>query len=140
MKSLIESAAIVITSSIIIALSLGFFIGRVSAAPAPKYWVCKYVGQPSVDEHLQTGQNPISISENAIQNFNGVGSYFNDQHGRSFVLVEDTGQDEPDVSECPAPDTPPYVPPTDPPLNVDNRTPDVQVPSQAGENKPGGKE
>lgn len=89
---------------------LFFLVGRVSATqdnPAPaKYFVCKYVGTPGEDERLQTGQNPISVSENAIKDFQGVGSYFNDKHGRSFVLVEDTGQEEPDVSECPAPEVP----------------------------------
>lgn len=33
-----------------------------------------------------------------------------------------------------------YTPPTTPPLDLSNRTPDVQVPSVAGENTPGGKE
>jgi LPXTG-motif cell wall-anchored protein len=73
-----------------------------SATSAEKVFVCKYVGTPGVDETLQTGQNPISVSVNSI----GVdpvviGSYFNDAHGRSYVLAFDTGQDEPDVSQCP---------------------------------------
>lgn len=103
--------------AIVVLLLIGFVVGRVSAAPAPKFYICKFVGVPGVDEHLQTGQNPISVSQNAIPNFNGVGSYFADQHGRSFVLVEDTGQPEPNVSECPAPDVPddPVDPPVDPP-------------------------
>ncbi|MFY9227700.1 MAG: hypothetical protein WAO28_00005, partial [Candidatus Microsaccharimonas sp.] len=33
-----------------------------------KVFVCKYVGTPGVDERLQTGNNPISVSVNAIQN------------------------------------------------------------------------
>lgn len=72
-----------------------------------KVFVCKYVGTPGVDEVLQTGNNPQSVSVNAIPDYQGVGSYFADAHGRSYVLSEDTrtggGQEGvPDVSECPA--------------------------------------
>lgn len=73
-----------------------------------KVFVCKYVGTPNVDERLQTGNNPISVSVNAIANYQGVGSSFNDAQGRSLVVAIDTGQDEP---ECPAPTTPPVTPP-----------------------------
>lgn len=66
-----------------------------------KVFVCKYVGTPGIDERLQTGQNPISVSVNAIPNFQGVGSFFADAQGRSFVLAFDEGQEEPDASECP---------------------------------------
>lgn len=72
-----------------------------------KYFVCKYVGTPGVDEVLQTGDNPISVAASAIaEDPVQVGSFFNDQHGRSYVLVEDTGQAEPSVDQCPPP-TPP---------------------------------
>ncbi len=74
-----------------------------------KVFVCKYVGKPGVDERLQTGNNPISVSVNAINGYSGVGSYFNDAQGRSYVLAVDHGQPEPDVSQCPAPDSPPAV-------------------------------
>lgn len=85
-------------------LILVFAIVRItSAAPAPKVFVCKYVGKLGVDETLQTGQNPIIVSSNAIQNYQGVGSSFTDQQGRSFVIAEDTGQVEPSCSE---PDNP----------------------------------
>ena len=82
-----------------------------------KVFVCKYVGTPGVDERLQTGNNPISVSVHAIAN-NGwdgtVGSdtsWFSDGQDRSYVLAYDDrtggGQEgEPDVSECPAPETP----------------------------------
>lgn len=81
---------------------------------AKKVFVCKYVGTPGVDERLQTGNNPISVSVNAIKDYNGVGSYFNDAHGRSYVLSEDTrtggGQEgEPNISGCPPPVVPPDV-------------------------------
>jgi len=66
-----------------------------------KYFVCKYVGQPGVDESLQTGDNPISVAGPSI-NKDGVeiGYEFSDRHGRSVVIAEDTGQDKP---ECPKP-------------------------------------
>lgn len=73
---------------------------------AKKVFVCKYVGTPGVNERLQTGGNPINASVNAINDYQGVGSYFGDAHERSYVLVEDTGQPEPAVSQCPTPDAP----------------------------------
>lgn len=91
------------------------FVTLAHATPAPKVYVCKYIGTPGVDERLQTGQNPINVSSNAIKDYKGVGSYFNDAQGRSYVLAEDTGQPEPNVSECPQPTTPtPPTPPTPP--------------------------
>lgn len=80
------------------------------AAPAPKVYICKFVGKPGVDETLQTGQNPISVSSNAIKDYQGPNSYFNDAQGRSYVLAEDNGQPEPNVSQCPTP-----INPTPPP-------------------------
>jgi len=85
-----------------------------SSNGSAKVFVCKYVGTPGVDERLQTGNNPISVSVNAIPDYQGVGSYFADAHGRSYVLAEDNrtggGQEgEPSVSECPAPDGPTEV-------------------------------
>lgn len=77
--------------------------GVALASPSPKYFVCKYVGQPSVDERLQTGQNPISVSGNALPDGTNVGDSFADKQGRSFVVAEDTGQDEP---ECPVTENP----------------------------------
>lgn len=71
-----------------------------------KVFVCKYVGTPGDNERLQTGQNPISVSVNSIKNYHGVGSYFNDSQGRSYVLAENNRQPKPDVSACPAPDVP----------------------------------
>ncbi|NUS51228.1 MAG: hypothetical protein HOQ22_09355, partial [Nocardioidaceae bacterium] len=70
-----------------------------------KVFVCKYVGTPG-DERLQSGNNPISVSVNAINGFNGVGSFFNDAQGRSYVIAFDTGQ--------PAPTCPPVPPGQEP--------------------------
>ena len=83
-----------------------------------KVYVCKYVGTPGQNERLQTGGNPINVSVNAIQNFQGIGSYFNDQQGRSFVVAWDSGDgQEPPVSMCPAP-APDVIPiPATPAIN-----------------------
>ena len=51
--------------AVTIALALAF-VAPVSATDNAKWFVCKYVGTPGVDEALQTGNNPISVSENAI--------------------------------------------------------------------------
>lgn len=81
----------------------GFCVQDAAAAsPVGKVLVCKYVGTPGVGERLQTGQNPISVSIAAINGYQGVGSYFNDAQGRSLVLAEDVGQDEPSASQCPS--------------------------------------
>lgn len=78
---------------------------------AGKVFVCKYVGTPGVDERLQTGDNPIDVSINSIPNYQGVGSYFADAHGRSYVIGPEHEANEhpaePSVSECPQPDLPP---------------------------------
>jgi hypothetical protein len=75
--------------------------GQISSAD--KFFVCKYTGTPGVDEVLQTGQNPISVSKNAIpQDPVVVGSFFADAQGRSFVLAEDVGQPKPPASDCPS--------------------------------------
>ena len=66
-----------------------------------KVFVCKFVDIPGVGERLQSGQNPISVSVNAIPLGNvKVGSEFADRHGRSLVIAFDVGQPEPDPSEC----------------------------------------
>ncbi len=83
--------------------------------PEKKVFVCKYVGTPGEDERLQTGDNPISVSVNAIKDYAGVGSYFNDAQGRSYVIAEDTGQPEP---KCPAGDEDTEVTPLAPSVTV----------------------
>jgi hypothetical protein len=106
----------------------------VDTASATKVFVCKYVGTPGDDERLQTGQNPIDVDVSAIKEDPVVvGSFFADAQGRSFVLAFDTGQDEPDVSECPPPDTgptptpvptpTPTLPPPPPPTPTPSPTP-----------------
>jgi hypothetical protein len=78
-----------------------------------KVFVCKYVGTPGVDERFQTGDNPISVSISAIPDYQGIGSWFADEQGRSYVLAEDVGQPEPPVTDCPPVGSPtPTTPPT----------------------------
>ena len=78
---------------------------EVNGENGDKVFVCKYVGTPGVDEELQTGQNPISVSVNAIPLDDvEVGSEFADEQGRSLVIAFDTGQDEPSAEDCPPPD------------------------------------
>ncbi len=69
-----------------------------------KVFVCKFITTPGEGEILQTGQNPISVSVNAIPDPEGdgvaIGDEFADAQGRSVVIAFDTGQPEPDVLEC----------------------------------------
>jgi hypothetical protein len=82
----------------------------VAAADNDKWFVCKYVGTPGVDEVLQTGDNPISVSESAIGISPVVaGAIFADSQGRSLVLEQDIGQGEP-AAECPPTLPPPPTP------------------------------
>lgn len=92
-----------------------------SASPAGKAFVCKYVGTPGDGERLQADQNPIDVSINSIKDYAGVGSYFGDAQGRSYVLAEDVGQAEPNVSQCPGSD------PSPSPSVTPNPTPTVTV-------------
>lgn len=67
-----------------------------------KVYVCKYVGTPGVDERLQTGDNPISVSVNSLKNFSGLGTYFNDKHEKSVAIAWDNGDKiEPSIDMCP---------------------------------------
>ncbi len=82
-----------------------------------KVFVCKYVGTPGIDERLQTGNNPISVSVNSIEN-NGwdgtIPGWFSDAQGRSYVLAYDTGQTPPSIEDCESPTEPDVVTPTVP--------------------------
>lgn len=91
--------AAVASASMVVAL--GLVVASASAHPEGKVYVCKYVGTPGVDERLQTGQNPIEVSINAIKDYHGVGSYFADAQGRSYVLGEVPMDPEPTAADCP---------------------------------------
>ena len=74
--------------------------------PSDKVFVCKYVRKPGETgfELLQGGGNPISVSINSLTNGPiDIGSEFSDAQGLSIVIAFDTGQPEPDVGACPAP-------------------------------------
>lgn len=122
--------AAVLAAGILIAGLTAFGGGEVTpseAAPQGKVFVCKYVGTPGLDEVLQTGNNPISVSVNAIPIYDAedpdldtaedlVGESFADAQGRSFVLGVDYTpgpEGDPDVSYCPG-----YTPPTPTPVEV----------------------
>ena len=82
--------------------------GQENPPPNPKWFVCKYVSTPGEDERLQTGDNPISVSENAFPAgvIPAVGVEFNDAQGRSVIIAEDVGQvPEPNRNDCPPPNT-----------------------------------
>ena len=75
-----------------------------------KVFVCKYVSKPGEDERLQTGDNPISVSVNALVGPGvevNIGDEFQDAQIRSVVIAFDTGQPEPSPDECPPPNPPP---------------------------------
>lgn len=58
-----------------------------TAGPKDKVYVCKFVGKPGVDERLQTGQNPIEVSVNAIPvKPVTIGSKFADRQSHSVVV------------------------------------------------------
>lgn len=107
-----------------------------------KVYVCKYVGTPGVDERLQTGQNPIEVSINAIPGWPvAIGSYFADQQGRSFVLGFVPMVPEPTIADCPTPEpTPtatqePTVTPTEEPTPTATQEP-TQQPTPTATLKP----
>jgi hypothetical protein len=90
----------------------------VSATDNAKWFVCKYTGTPGVDEVLQTGDNPISVSESAISISPVVaGAIFADSQGRSLVLEADVGQEEP-AADCPE-----VLPPTPTPTPTPSPSP-----------------
>ena len=66
---------------------------------AHKDYVCKYVGKPGVNERLQSGNNPTWVDSHAT-----AGTWFNDEHGRSYVLIENTVRvnPEPSINDCPS--------------------------------------
>jgi LPXTG-motif cell wall-anchored protein len=66
-----------------------------------KVYVCKYVGTPGDDEQLQTGNNPIEVSVNAIPDGAKPGDSFGDDQGRSYVLAYVPQSPEPTRSDCP---------------------------------------
>ena len=92
--------------------------GSASAEPEAKVYVCKYITTPGEGEVLQTGNNPIEVSVNAIfPDFTGdpaelIGEDFVDGQERSVVIAVSAGPgggqgDEPGIEDCPPPASPP---------------------------------
>jgi hypothetical protein len=132
-RASIRRAGWIAGASLLALATLALSAGPMLAA-GDKYFVCKYVGTPGVDETLQTGQNPISVSENAIPGTPVVGTFFNDSQGRSYVLALDTGQPEPPASACPLATPAPTPTPTPTPVPAANPTPTpvaMQLPNTA---------
>jgi hypothetical protein len=79
------------------------------ALPNAKWFVCKYESTPDGGERLQSGQNPISVAEDAFPAgvVPAVGVEFNDAQGRSLIIAADVGQPEPSADACPPPNPPP---------------------------------
>jgi hypothetical protein len=114
-------------SSLLVSAALVYASPVQAAKPANTYgsvhksYVCKYVGTPSVDERLQTGQNPIWVDNHSLTGKNNtdvkVGDTFSDGQIKSVVIVANTDKlnPEPTINDCPVaqnpvtPQTPPVV-------------------------------
>jgi len=79
-EAMVRSLALlsVIAAVLFAGASMSVLAGPASADPSAsaegqpeKVFVCKYVGTPDVDERLQTGNNPIEVSVNAIPIYTG---------------------------------------------------------------------
>ena len=123
----------IIAATLAVVAFVAFNANAMAGDENDKVFVCKYVGTPGVDETLQTGDNPISVSVAATGGA-AVGSYFSDSQGRSFVLALDVGQDEPSVNDCPPPVGPP---PTDVCTNIDGVQESVPEGMHAAEDENG---
>lgn len=102
--------------------------GQSFAAPGgtDQVVVCKYVGTPGVDEVLQTGQNPIVVSVNALEGKGFAGTFpfaFEDAQGQSIAIRYAVNSHDGDVTECPG-----YVAPSPSP-SVDPSPSDEPTPS-----------
>jgi hypothetical protein len=74
--------------------------------PPAKVFVCKYTGQPGVDEVLS---HIISVNASSLEGTGFAGIFpfeFSDAH-RSVAIAFDIGQDEPPLTDCPPADNPP---------------------------------
>lgn len=95
-----------------------------SSPPEHKWYVCKYVGTPGVDERLQTGDNPIWTDEHSIETYPNIqiGDTFSDAHTHSVVIAgpyDKKVTPEPSAADCPAPEGP------DPEVSYQQKTEDV---------------
>jgi hypothetical protein len=109
----VRRRAVSLITAAAFAASGAFVLANGTSATADEHnqwvYVCKYVGTPGEDERLQTGQNPILVSINAVEAPIVIGAPFNDAQGRSVVI----GYGQPGGGQDgePAPDCPPELPP-----------------------------
>ena len=73
--------------------------------PVQKVWVCKYVGQPGVNEVLKGGANPIEVSVNALPGnpvnvIPKIGQSFQDAQERSVVVALSPANPVPTRADC----------------------------------------
>lgn len=99
---------------------MGLTVASAGEQDPHKAYVCKYVGQPGVDESLQTGNNPIEVDTNALEGEGFTGTFpfvFTDQQGRS-IAIGFVGDGFPvlTIEDCPT--TPPPPPPPPPPTTT----------------------
>ena len=82
--------------------------------------VCKYVGTPHVDEQLQTGNNPIVVDSQTLENRGGIfegfahaTNYFEfyDEQGKSIAIRWATDSQDGSIEECPEGRTPDVLTP-----------------------------
>lgn len=92
-------------------LTMSLSHAALATSSPKKVIVCKYVGTPFESELAQTGQNPISVSINALDDgFNGSFPYFGfkDQQENSVAVRYATGPtDNGTPEDCPTPDPEP---------------------------------
>ena len=113
--------AVSLITSVAFAATGALALSSATSATADEHnqwvYVCKYVGTPGVDERLQTGQNPILVSVNAIDGPPIIGAPFQDAQGRSVVI----GYGEPGGGQEGEPE--PVCPPELPPPPTETTTP-----------------
>ena len=88
---------------LIAAVGLVFMSSATATADSQgKVYVCKYVSTPGESELVQTGQNPIEVSVNAIPSYDKdnplkdeaselIGDAFSDAQGGSIVIAVSAG-------------------------------------------------
>lgn len=95
-----------------------------------KVVVCKYVGTPGDGERLQTGNNPIVVSVNALEGKGFSGTFpfaFSDAQGRSIAIRYAVNSHDGNISECPGGPRPTQeVTPSAPPAS-DSPAPSASV-------------
>ncbi len=113
--------AVSLITSVAFAATGALALSSATSATADEHnqwvYVCKYVGTPGVDERLQTGQNPILVSVNAIDGPPVIGAPFKDGQYRSVVI----GYGEPGGGQEGEPE--PVCPPELPPPPTETTTP-----------------